>query len=184
MYNFYPFPTLHTERLILRKVLAEDAPDVFVMRSDEEVMRYIPRPIARVVDDVLPVLGLINEGLEKGERINWGITEKGKDKVIGMVGFVNTKFDHFRAELGYSLTRSYHRQGIMREAVVRVIQYGFEEMKLHTIEAIIDAENTASGGLLESVGFRQEAYFREDFYFNNSFRNSIHYGLLQSDVYG
>jgi ribosomal-protein-alanine N-acetyltransferase len=184
MYNFYPFPTLHTERLILRKVVPEDAPDIFVMRSDAEVMRYIPRPIAQVVDDVLPVLGMMTEGLDKGAKINWGITEKGTDKVIGMVGFVNTKFEHFRAELGYSLTRSYHRQGIMREAVLRVIQYGFEEMKLHTIEAIIEAENVASGGLLESVGFRKEAYFREDFYFNGGFRNSIHYGLLQSDVYG
>ncbi len=53
-------------------------------------------------------------------------------------------------------------------------------MNLHSIEAITDAENTASGSLLLSTGFEQEAFFKEDFYYNGQYRNSIHYGLLRS----
>ena len=69
----------------------------------------------------------------------------------------------------------------MREALNAVVGFGFSSLRLHTIEAIIDAENVASGKLLEDTGFRQEAYFREDFFHNGHFRNSIHYGLLQAD---
>ena len=80
------------------------------------------------------------------------------------------------------MTKAYHRQGIMREALLRVLKHGFEEFNLHTIEAIIDAENDASGKLLESVGFRREGYFREDFLFNGHYRNSIHFGMLRSEA--
>src|SRR5690349_4392105 len=116
MFRFDPFPVLQTNRLCLRQVTADDAADIFIMRSDPEVMKYIPRPMAVEVDDVLPVITLINEGLTKGERINWGITFRDSNKVIGMIGYVNTKPDHYRAEVGYSLCRAYHRKGIMLEA--------------------------------------------------------------------
>ena len=101
--------------------------------------------------------------------------------MLGLIGYVNIKPEHYRAEVGYSLSRAWHRMGIMREALAAIISYGFDELKLHTIEAIIDAENTPSGRLLEDAGFIQEAYFHEDFFYNGQFRNSIHYGLMRRD---
>lgn len=151
------------------------------MRSDPEVMRYIPRPLATCVDDVLKLIDLINGFVDTEERINWAMELKETGQVIGMIGYVNRQPAHFRAEVGYSLNRTFHRKGLMREALIGVIRYGFQEMQLHTIEAIIDAENEASGALLENVGFKQEAYFREDFLHNGEYRNSVHYGLLHSD---
>lgn len=179
--QFLPFPTLETERLILRRVTADDTESVFIMRSDPEVMQFIPRPIAVTQEDALAVIHMINDFLEKNEKINWGIEWKETQEMVGMIGYVNVKPEHFRAEVGYSLARAWHRRGIMREALLCIMKYGFEAFKLHTIEAIIDAENIASGKLLESVGFRQEAYFREDFLFKDRFRDSIHYGMLQRE---
>jgi [ribosomal protein S5]-alanine N-acetyltransferase len=179
--NFQPFPTLHTERLILRHITKADAADLFVFRSDPEVMKYIPRPLANEIADVYPLIEIFDDFWTKGEKINWGIALKETDKIIGMIGYVKILPEHYRAEVGYSLTAAYQRQGITREALKRIIQFGFEEMGLHSIEAIIDAENTASGALLLNVGFKQEAFFREDFYYNNNFRNSIHFGLLSSE---
>lgn len=178
--TFTPFPTLETERLLLRKLRSEDAADVFIMRSDPLVMQYIPRPLAITVEDAAAVIQMMSDFLEKGEKINWGITLKPTDKVVGMIGYVNFMPEHFRAEVGYSLARTWHRQGIMREALLAVLKYGFEQMNLHSIEAITDADNSASGSLLLSTGFVQEAFFTEDFYYNGQFRNSIHYGLLRS----
>ncbi len=178
--TFSPFPVLETERLLLRQLCNTDTADVFVMRSDPGVMQYIPRPLAVTHADAAALIEQMNNFIDKGEKINWAIAEKGSGKVIGIIGYVNLKTEHFRAEIGYSLSKAWHRQGYMREAMARVLKYGFEHMNLHSIEAITDAENTASGSLLLSTGFEQEAFFKEDFYYNGQFRNSIHYGLLRS----
>jgi len=178
---FDPFPILYSQRLCLRKPLLADAYDLFEMRSDPEVMRYVPRPLATKVEDVKALINMVNDYAEKGERINWAIEWKETGKVIGMIGYVDTLPDHNRAEVGYSLTRSWHRKGITREALRAVLAFGFEQMALHTVAAVIDAENVASGRLLEQAGFRQEAHFREDFLFGGSYRNSIHFGMLRSE---
>lgn len=180
--NFYPFPNLETERLLLRQITLDDAVDIFNIRSDKEVMRYIPRPIAKTIDDVVQLVHMLDDFLGKGERINWGMALKETNQLIGMIGFVNLKEAHHRAEVGYALASKFHRQGYMFEALNKVVQYGFRTMKLHSIEAIVDAENIASNALLHHFGFVKEAYFREDFYHLHRFRNSIHYGLLESDL--
>jgi [ribosomal protein S5]-alanine N-acetyltransferase len=46
-FQFQPFPELQTERLILRRIVEADWEDVLAFRSDPEVMRYIPRPLAK-----------------------------------------------------------------------------------------------------------------------------------------
>jgi ribosomal-protein-alanine N-acetyltransferase len=144
-------------------------------------MRYIPRPLATSQDDVTALIEMINDFTEKAERINWAMEWRETGEVIGLLGYVNIKHEHQRAEVGYSLGRAWHRRGIMREAVIEVMRYGFQELNLHSIEAIVDAENTASTQLLINIGFRQEAYFREDFLWNGVFRNSLHYGMLRAE---
>jgi ribosomal-protein-alanine N-acetyltransferase len=179
---FNPFPVLTTSRLRLRKITHADAQDIYLMRSDPEVMRYIPRPLATCVEDAVKVIDLVNGFIETEERINWAMELKETGQVIGMIGYVNRRPEHNRAEVGYSLNRAFHRKGLMYEALIEVIRYGFQEMKLHSIEAIIDAENEASGSLLKKAGFRQEAFFREDFLHNGVYRNSVHFGLLHADL--
>jgi ribosomal-protein-alanine N-acetyltransferase len=181
--SFTPFPVIHTDRLILRKPEARDAEGLYGMRSDPEVMQYIPRPLATCVADVEALIAMLNEFVDKNERINWLIEWKETGEAIGLAGYVNIKPDHHRAEVGYSLHRAWHRKGIMREALRAITDYGFEVMNLNTIEAIIDEQNEASGKLLEDAGYRKEAHFIEDFQHNGVYRNSIHYGLLRSEWY-
>ena len=66
----------------------------------------------------------------------------------------------------------------MKEALLAVINFGFTEMKLHSIEAHINPENTASGSILEKSGFIREAYFKEDFFFGGKFIDTAVYSLL------
>ncbi len=179
--SFNPFPVLVTPRLVLRRPLLSDAPDLFLMRSDPEVMRYIPRPLAQNVADVEALITMIDGFVETAERINWAIEWKETGAVIGMIGYVNIKPEHHRGEVGYSLTRAWHRKGIMREALHAVLTQGFRAMGFHTIEAIIDEENGPSGALLEDVGFRKEARFLQDFQHKGVFRNSIHFGMMHSE---
>jgi len=69
-------------------------------------------------------------------------------------------------------------KGIMKEALLAAIDFGFNQMNLHSIEAHINPDNTASGMLLEKVGFVREAYFKEDFFFRGEFIDTAIYSLL------
>ena len=66
----------------------------------------------------------------------------------------------------------------MYEALCAIIEYGFNQMKLHSIEANINPDNIASQQLLEKAGFVREAYFRENYYFGGRFIDSAIYSLL------
>lgn len=179
--TFTSAPVLETSRLILRQLELRDAPEMHLYRSDEEIMKYIGRPRTKSIEDAEELIQRINTSISNGDAINWGITMKGDDKVIGSVGFVRFKKESFRAEIGYLLSTAYHRTGIMDEAIKEVIKYGFKQMGLHSIEAIVDPANIASLSLLEKNKFRREAYFREDFYFDGKFLDSVVLGLLEKD---
>lgn len=176
--NFTPFPVLSTERLLLRRILFTDAADLFILRADENIMRFIPRPLAKSVEDVNNLIQSIDEGTAKNELINWAITLKEENKLIGTIGFVRTTLQHHRAEVGYLLHNDYQGKGIMQEALTAVIDFGFKQMKLHSIEAIIDPDNIASAKLLERNHFIKEAHFKENSYYNGKFLDAIHYSLL------
>ncbi len=98
--NFNPFPIIATERLVLRQIINEDETELFLMRSNANIMRYIPRPLPKTIADVKPLLQTSNEGVSKGESINWGITLKPDNKIIGTIGFVRMSKENHRAEVG------------------------------------------------------------------------------------
>ena len=97
-FNFNPFPNLSTSRLLLRAITLNDVDDLFVMRSDKETMRYIPRPIAQSNNDVIELIDRVNSGIIKNESINWAIALKENNQLIGTIGFVRTQPEHHRAE--------------------------------------------------------------------------------------
>ncbi len=176
--SFQPFPVITTDRLVLRQMKHDDKDDMFIMRSDPEMMQYIPRPVAKTTDDIVALIDVINQGTTNNETINWVITLKGIDKVIGTIGFVRMKKEHYRGEIGYMLAKDQQKKGIMQEAIASVISYGFKTMKLHSIEAIVDPANTASARILEKNNFIKEGSLRENEFYNGRFLSSDIYSLL------
>ena len=177
--NFSPFPELKTERLQLKQITIEHANDLFEMRSDKEVMKYIDRPLAKSTEDVMALIKIISEVLQKNDGITWGILTKDQpSKLIGTVGFWQMQKEHYRAEIGYMLHPAWQGKGIMREAIDEVLRYGFSDMQLHSVEANVNPGNIASKKLLEKLGFVQEAYFKENYYANGRFVDSAIYSLL------
>ncbi|WP_413668718.1 GNAT family N-acetyltransferase [Mucilaginibacter sp. Mucisp86] len=175
---FNPFPVLTTERLVLRRFTYNDAADLFEMRSNETVMQYIHRPINKTIDDAIGLIAVIEDLLGKNDGVTWCICLKSSDKYIGSIGFWRIEKDNHRAEIGYLLNPAYQGQGIMQEAVTAVIDYGFNLLKLHSIEARVSPDNVASIKLLLKNKFVHEAYFKEDHLFNGRFEDTVVYSLL------
>ena len=177
--NFNPFPEIKTERLLLRRLIKEDVEQIYKMRSDKNVMKFIGKNPITTMQEAVDFFNLVNDSLENSNGITWAMSLKDcPEKLIGSIGLWRLIKEHFRAEIGYMLLPEYWKKGLTKEAVLKVNQYGFEEMKLHSIEAHIHPKNTASATLLESTGFVREAYFKEDFFFNGAFEDTAIYSLL------
>jgi ribosomal-protein-alanine N-acetyltransferase len=178
--NFSPFPEIQTERLLLRIMTTNDAEEILYLRSNDDVMKYIDRERTKSIEDAKSFLDKIDASLNSNNGIMWGITLKeNPGKLIGNIGYWRLIKEHYRAEVGYMLHPSFWKKGIMKEALLRVIDFAFDDMNLHSIEANINPGNTASAMLLESTGFIKEAYFKEDFFFNGAFHDTIIYSRLK-----
>jgi len=180
-FNFSPFPVLETENLILRQINSEDDHEVFELRSNSETMKFIPRPLAVTIEDAQKFIIDCNSSIEKNELINWAISKKEDNKLIGMIGFFRMQPENFRGEVGYILNPNFHGKGIMKEALDKALKYGFEVLNFHSIEAVIDPQNINSEKLLQKAGFSKEAHFKENFFYNDEFLDTVIYSLLKNN---
>ncbi len=176
--QFPSFPTLHTHRLLLREVTPDDAASIFKMRSDEQVMRYVGRPLQKDVSEAAKLIESIRDLFKQNEAVSWAVCFPHDPTLIGIIGFWKMDKDNHRTEIGYMLRADFWGQGIMNEAMTAAIEYCFKTLDFHSIEANTDPENEASGRILEKHGFVQEAYFRENFYFGGRFLDSRIYSKI------
>ena len=171
-------PTLTTSRLVLREVRMEDAPELFAMRSDPEVMRYVHRPMAVSIDDAHALITKIQDIQRANEGAQWAVTMKGDDRCIGLIGLWRIVKEHYRAELGYTLSRAHWGQGLMSEAIAAVMDHGFDAFGLHSVEAWTEPRNVGSVRTLEKNGFVREAHFSENIFWDGAFCDTVVYGKL------
>lgn len=141
-------PELVTDRLLLRRPDAGDADAVVNIVGDWEVARrlarvphpYDPADAAFFLEQVVPAEWV------------WAITLKGSDELVGVIGLTPEKGEE-TAELGYWLSRAQWSRGIATEAGKAVVSYGFGTLGLPYITSGYFEENTASGRVLEKLGF-------------------------------
>jgi ribosomal-protein-alanine N-acetyltransferase len=176
--NLTTLPTLFTPRLVLRELRIEDAFELFAMRSDPEVMRYVHRPMAENIDDAVAFLTRAQDGQRDNTCAQWAITLKGDDTCIGVIGPWRIIPEHHRGELGYTLARAHWGNGLMSEAIATVVDHAFSAFGLHSMEAWTDARNAASMRVLEKNGFKREAHFKENILWDGNFIDTMVFGRL------
>ena len=180
--NFLPFPELRTERLLLRRLKISDAPILFFLRSDSRVMEFITRPAATSIKEVEDFINSINSFIDEGKSILWAICLLDKpEEIIGTACIWNIVPENYRAETGYVLHPDHWRKGIMKETLKKVMEYVFDVMKLHSIEARLDPANIASAAVLESTGFVKEGHFKEDIFYEGKFLDTAVYSCVNSE---
>ncbi|MBL7961785.1 GNAT family N-acetyltransferase, partial [bacterium] len=170
--NFGVFPNLSTSRLELRQVASSDANEFLKLRSDPRVMEFMDKPLMASLDEAAEAIRKIQAAFECNESITWAISLMGDPKLIGTIGFWKITKEHHRAEIGYLLHPDYWGKGLMQEALMPVLDYGFRVMRLHSVEANVNTGNAVSMRFLEKNGFVIEAYFKENYYFNGQFLDS------------
>ena len=159
--TFTPFPILTTQRLSLRQPTVADAPEVFALRSDEDINRHLGRKASESIDDAIDFINKVNENTEKNTSIYWAITLKDSDRLIGTICLYNFS-DEGTCEIGYELSTGFQGQGLMKEATEKVIDYAFNTLQVQKMEAILERANQPSIKLLQKLSFTNSDELIED----------------------
>jgi len=175
------YPTLQTERLLLRPFAFSDAKRVQLLAGNEAIASTtlnIPHPYEDGMAEEW--IGTHQNGFEKGELYNFAIEVRSSGNLTGAIGLVvNPR--HVRAELGYWIGQPYWNQGYCTEAAREVVRYGFEELGLHRIHAMHLSRNPASGRVMKNIGMRHEGRHREHVKKWDKFEDLEIYGLLKDE---
>ena len=179
--DFSVFPTLKTERLLLREVDPADARDLLVFRGDPEVQRFNSRPITDI-SEILTVIDTLRKWYLAQKSIHWGVTRHDDQRVIGLFSLHGLNRFHQRGAIGYDLAREFWGQGIASEAARAVVGFAFEHLSLNRLEAVTISDNYRSVVLLERLGFKHEGTRREHSLEDDGlFHSSAIYGLLRRE---
>jgi RimJ/RimL family protein N-acetyltransferase len=173
-------PSLETERLVMRRFLPQDAPDLFELRADPSASAYDAwEPYAG--EDQARAFIASQQGIEPGTEgrwCDWAIVLKAGAKVIGNVEMVVRSQNWRQAEIGWALKAAYRGRGYATEAARRMIRFGFEDLGMLRIYAECDPKNRASLRLMERLGMRREAHLREVMYVKGAWRDRTVYAIL------
>ena len=166
MHNNNHFPPLETTRLLLRPISQADSEFVVEHFLNPDVQRYLydEEPMTTTAQ-ALAIIDFYTAS--PGALFNrWVLVRKADQQPLGTCGFHKWSRLHRRAEIGYDLSPAYQGHGYMREAVGAMIEYGFGQMDLYRIEALVAVENERSLALLRHLAFQQEGLLRNYFWSN------------------
>jgi ribosomal-protein-alanine N-acetyltransferase len=147
------FPILQSERLILRKLNLTDADEVFFLRSDLKVGRFIVRKPQVNIKQAIDFINNSHDKFISNSAISWAIILKDDEKLIGTISLHSFTEKNSVAEVGYDLNPKYQKKGFMSEALKLVVSYGFINLELSKIEAFTQIENISSKLLLKHNKF-------------------------------
>lgn len=155
------FPTLETERLILRRLEVSDAPQIYAYMEDREIAfntLLIPYPYPE--GGAEEWITNTHKAAKAGDDFSFAVTRKADGLFMGACGLHRVP-EHQRAELGYWLGKPHRGQGYTSEAARRVIAFGFDVMELNRVHAGYFTRNPASRRVMENAGMTYEGTYRQ-----------------------
>lgn len=172
---------IETNRLILRGLLPKDVSFLFNNYPKDEIMKILGH---RTEEDFQKEEFKHKNGYTSYNRsfILFLLVEKTTNIIIGRCGLHNWYAEHNRAEIGYNIIDdNFKRKGLMSEAVNAVIEYGFNTLKLHRIEALVGSQNIPSLKIMEKYHFIKEGLLRQHYYVFDKYEDSVVFSKLYSD---
>lgn len=168
---------LQGERVALRTVEDEDVDFLLRNRNDPEVRRWMPSAHPETRAEIEESIGDTDEDPDEGTRL-LGVVD---GDPVGSIALFRVQPESGRGYLGAWVDPAYHGEGYGTEMTETMIDYAFDERRLHTLAAGALATNERSRGLLEKVGFEQEGRQRDAYYVDGEYVDRVIYGLHEDD---
>lgn len=154
------FPTIKTERLLLRQFVDNDIENVFKGLSDPDIIKYygVSYQTLEATKDQMKFFA----DLEINETgIWWAVCSSDNKTFYGAGGLNNLSKEHKKAEIGFWLIPEFWGKGIMTEAMPVICNYGFNNLGLHRIEGIVETENQNCKNAMAKLDFQHEGTMKE-----------------------
>lgn len=169
-----------TERLICRDFQLEDFEAIHDYACRMEVVRYMlwgPNTIEETKVFMKESIDAVHK--KPRRRYELAILDKESGQVLGAVALY--VMGHQTGEIGYSIRPKYWGMGYATEASKGLIQYGFEALKLHRIQATCDVRNKASAHVLNKSGMTKEGVMRDHMLLRDGWRSSFLFSILKKE---
>ena len=162
--NIDSYEELETQRLILRKIVDADALNLYnnIYNNYDYYKYYYQLPFENF-DDYKKLVEKYKDYYSNGNYFRWGIVIKETNEIIGIIQLHSREYLNNNIQIGYIIGYNYNGFGYAKEAVSKVIDFAFNKINIHRIDAMIVEENKSSIKLVESIGMRLE-HIREDGY--------------------
>jgi RimJ/RimL family protein N-acetyltransferase len=140
-----PLP-LATERLLIRPFRDDDAPALHEVFGSPEVMKWTPSPPSKDVAETAERLArtMAFTARQPAGFGLWALELKGSNEFLGQVGLFPVEGKGPDVEVAYELAPRVWGHGYATEAARALIDYGFREMQLQRVVALILPANTRS----------------------------------------
>lgn len=172
------FPKIQTNRLILNRLELDDMPAIYEYASNANVAKFLvnmPEPY-QLKDAEFWIKNSWTK-FESKEQYTFAIRLKESNAFIGGIGLILTQRDK-KANMGYWLAEPFWNQGYMTEALKRVIDFGFNKLKLNKLYASHFLENASSGKVMTKAGMHIEANLKQEFFKNGQFYDVVRYAVF------
>ncbi len=177
-----PFPTLETERLILRRFELSDAPVVHTLLDDPEVVgNIIHKSLPYSLADAEAMITQSHAAFDEGRAYVFAVVRKSNADLVGYCD-LELEARSSQAEIAYWIGRPYWWQGYATEAAKCVAAFGFDVLDLERIYAFVLKRNRASTRVLQKAGLGLESTQQRSAHKDGIFEDVEIYSLLR-EVY-
>ncbi|MFF3545936.1 GNAT family N-acetyltransferase [Streptomyces platensis] len=177
---YTPGYPIRTERLDLRPVTDDDFAAIHAYQRLPEVCRYLYwGPLDEAGSRASVAAKAARTTLrDSGDVLQLAVVVRETGILIGDVTFVWRSREHRQGGIGYVFHPAHAGHGYATEASRALLKLGFEELRLHRIQAELDGRNTASARLLERLGMRREGHLRENEFLDGEWSDEVIYAML------
>lgn len=155
--------TLVTDRLLLRRIVLDDAPAFHAMNTLPAVIRFVGNQPSESIEQTREMLK--HSALADYEKHGHGRFAVVWRETGEMIGFCGVKHlpQIAEDELGYRLRPEFWGKGVATEACRAVIDHARDILKKKRLVSVIHPENEASKNVVRKLGFAYEKTVRLDF---------------------
>jgi RimJ/RimL family protein N-acetyltransferase len=176
----YGLPSLSGSHVILRELRASDAASLHALLTTEEVSRFISPP-PTTVDGFERFIAWAQRQRAAGTYACYAVTLRGFDTAIGLFQVREMERGFGTAEWGFALGLSYWGTGLFQESAELVLEFVFETLGVHRLEARAAVLNVRGIGALRKLGAVEECVLRQSLERNGQFLDQALYSVLDTD---
>ncbi|HFU4123460.1 TPA: GNAT family N-acetyltransferase [Streptococcus suis] len=170
------FAEMETPRLYLRPLRFSDVEDFYQLVSDPENLAFV---FPAILDKEEATEALVREGMQAPLGV-WGMEDKEKGCLIGMIRFEKIQEGSRQAEIGYLLRKDFRGKGLMTEALKTLVFLAFNALQLRELALVTHEENRASQAVAKRAGFQLIRSYKGSDRYSHKVRKYCLFGLSQT----